>query len=53
MGKNKQLNVGEVYLDKNIIGRDGKPQKMIVTAVRHSINPITGEMESEYTSMPY
>lgn len=53
MGKNKQLNVGDIYFDESCMGRDGKPQRMRVTAVKWSVNPITGEMQTEYTSVPY
>lgn len=53
MGQNKIMHVGDVYRDKRIIGRDGKPQQMVVTKVRIATNPITGEQEIEYSACPY
>ena len=53
MEKNKIMHVGDVYYDDRIIGRDGKPQRMIVTDVRIATNPITEEIETDYIAFPY
>ena len=53
MEKNKIMHVGDVYRDKRIIDKDGKPRQMIVTSVRIETNPITGKQEIEFTACPY